>query len=113
LAKELDFLWEVSHNCPKYGAWHTLVQTLPLYEAARARGVEVTLDNDAHTDYGASLWEALPQWVYQRGKEQAITIISDVRNGQGRLGSLSNCVETATRWYKAQEHLSPINLYIP
>ena len=26
--------------------------------------------------------------------------------------SLSNCVETATRWYKAQEHLSPINLYI-
>ena len=27
-------------------------------------------------------------------------------------GSLSNCVETATRWHKAQEHFSPINLYI-
>ena len=27
-------------------------------------------------------------------------------------GSLSNCVETATRWYKPQEHFSPINLRV-
>jgi N-acyl-D-amino-acid deacylase len=71
---------QVSHNCPKYGGWGKLKQTLPLYEAARARGVEVTLDNDAHTDYSSSLWEALPQWVYQQGQEQALAIINSTRN---------------------------------
>lgn len=71
---------QVSHNCPKYGGWGKLKQTLPLYEAARARGVEVTLDNDAHTDYASSLWEALPQWVYQQGQEQALAILSDTKN---------------------------------
>jgi len=31
---------------------------------------------------------------------------------QSVFGSLSNCVETATRWHKSQEHLSPVNLHI-
>ena len=29
---------------------------------------------------------------------------------QAYLGSMSNCVEIATRWYKPQEHLSPVDL---
>jgi len=27
-------------------------------------------------------------------------------------GSLSNCVEIASRWYESQEHFSPIDLHI-
>jgi len=34
------------------------------------------------------------------------------KGGELNDGSLSNCVETATRWHKAQEHFSPINLHI-
>ncbi len=68
---------QVSHNCPKYGAWHRLDETIPLYEKARANGIEVTLDNDAHTDLEARLWHALPQWVYARGLKEAISIIKE------------------------------------
>jgi hypothetical protein len=28
------------------------------------------------------------------------------------LGSLSNCVETATGWYKPQEHFSPVDVHV-
>ncbi|MCD6472248.1 D-aminoacylase [Candidatus Aerophobetes bacterium] len=68
---------QVSHNCPKYGAWHRLNETLPLYDVARANGIEVTLDNDTHTDFGTYLWHALPQWAYEKGIKEAITIIKN------------------------------------
>jgi len=71
---------QVSHNCPKYGAWHRLNETLPLYEVARMNGVEVTLDNDVHTDFGTYLLKALPQWVYERGTKEAIAILKDPKN---------------------------------
>ncbi len=79
---------QVSHNCPRYGAWHRLNETLPLYDAARTKGIEVTLDNDAHTDVGTYLWKTLPQWVYEKEIEEVIAIIKDPENRERVKGEI-------------------------
>ncbi|MDH7477310.1 MAG: D-aminoacylase [Candidatus Bathyarchaeota archaeon] len=63
---------QVSHNCPKYGSHGKLTEMFEIYEEARARGVEVTLDNDTHTDFNANLSQVLPQWAQAGGKEKII-----------------------------------------
>jgi len=77
IGEEAGLPVEISHNCPKFGALHRLKETLPLYEEARLRGLEITTDNDAHTDFSAYLWEALPQWVYEEGKEKALSLLRE------------------------------------
>jgi len=39
-------------------------------------------------------------------------IAKDVSICQYHDGSMSNCVETSTGWYKPQEHLSPVDFGI-
>jgi N-acyl-D-amino-acid deacylase len=67
---------QVSHNCPKYGGHGKLREMFKIYEKARARGVEVTLDNDAHTDFNPSLTQALPQWAQAGGNEKTAKILA-------------------------------------
>ena len=54
---------EVSHNAPKFGGTHLLPDVMRLWQEARDRGLDVTVDNDVHTDFAPSLAEALPQWT--------------------------------------------------
>jgi len=68
---------QVSHNCPKYGGQGKLSEMFEIYEKARARGVEVTLDNDAHTDFNANLYQVLPQWAQVGGKEKIAERLKD------------------------------------
>lgn len=68
---------QISHNCPKYGGWGKLKETLPTIEAARARGLDVTIDNDVHTDLGPSLQHALPQWMEALGTEGIVEYLKD------------------------------------
>jgi N-acyl-D-amino-acid deacylase len=63
---------QVSHNCPKYGAHGKLKEMFEIYEKARARGIEVTTDNDTHTDFYAELSQTLPQWAQAEGKNKII-----------------------------------------
>ncbi|NIR86193.1 amidohydrolase family protein, partial [Candidatus Bathyarchaeota archaeon] len=63
---------QVSHNCPKWGGSEKLPEMFRLYEEARARGVDVTMDNDAHTDFNPELIHILPQWAQAGGIEQVI-----------------------------------------
>jgi N-acyl-D-amino-acid deacylase len=56
---------QISHNCPKVGAWGTADQTLGLVEEARRNGIDVTVDNDVHTDLAPSLSEDLPQYLHE------------------------------------------------
>jgi N-acyl-D-amino-acid deacylase len=63
---------QVSHNCPKYGAHGRFREQSEIYETARTRGVDVTFDNDAHTDFNPSLSLVLPQWA-QAGGNRKIT----------------------------------------
>ena len=52
---------EVSHNAPKWGAAADASANLALMQAARRDGIDVTTDNDVHTDLAPRLSRALPQ----------------------------------------------------
>lgn len=71
---------EISHNCPKYGAWGRTKETLGLVEAARRSGVEVTIDNDMHTDLSPSLSESLPQYLAEMTRPALLKHVSDPKN---------------------------------
>jgi N-acyl-D-amino-acid deacylase len=67
VAEAIQIGWEagvpvqISHNAPKYGAPCDATANLHLVDQARARGQDVTVDNDVHTDLGPALIDALPQ----------------------------------------------------
>jgi N-acyl-D-amino-acid deacylase len=68
---------QVSHNCPKYGAHGKFKEMANIYEEARAREVEVTLDNDAHTDFNPSLSQTLPPWAQVGGIKKIVERLTD------------------------------------
>jgi N-acyl-D-amino-acid deacylase len=72
---------QVSHNCPKWGGSEKLPEMFKLYEEARARGIDVTMDNDAHTDFNPELSSILPQWAQAGGVEK---IMERLKNPQIR-----------------------------
>jgi len=63
---------QVSHNCPKYGGHGKFDEMSKIYETARARGLEVTIDNDAHTDFGPKLSNVLPPWAQVGGNKKIL-----------------------------------------
>ena len=71
---------EISHNCPKYGASGRTKETLGLVEAARKRGLEVTIDNDIHTDLAPSLADSLPQYLAEMTKPDLLKHVSNRKN---------------------------------
>jgi len=73
---------QISHNCPKYGAWGRTKETLGLVEEARKRGLEVTIDNDMHTDLAPRLSGALPQYLHEMTKEDLLAHAADPKNRQ-------------------------------
>ncbi len=54
---------QISHNAPKFGAPCDARANLRLVDEARARGQDVTVDNDLHTDLGPALTGGLPQEI--------------------------------------------------
>ncbi len=70
-------LVQISHNAPKYGASVHAADVQVLWEEARARGVEVTADNDTHTDFGPSLSHGLPQWTQKLPTEELLALLRD------------------------------------
>ncbi len=68
---------QVSHNCPKYGGHGKFKEMSKLYQDARARGVDLTIDNDAHTDLGPQLSNILPQWAQVGGSKKIVERLKD------------------------------------
>jgi N-acyl-D-amino-acid deacylase len=68
---------QVSHNCPKYGAHGKFEEMSKLYNAARAKGIDLTIDNDAHTDFNPHLGQVLPQWAQAGGDQAAAERLRD------------------------------------
>jgi len=68
---------QISHNNPKYGGLGKSNEIQALWEAARARGVDVLADNDAHTDFGPPLSHALPQWTQKLPPEELLTLLAN------------------------------------
>lgn len=71
---------QISHNCPKIGAWGRTKETLGLVEKARKRGLDVTVDNDAHTDLAPALSGALPQYLAELKKKDMLEHIKSKSN---------------------------------
>jgi N-acyl-D-amino-acid deacylase len=95
---------QISHNAPKFGAPCDASANLRLVEEARARGQDVTVDNDLHTDLGPSLTGGLPQEIEDLpadeimgklknpGRRQAIrnVIVEDKKPAFGPVGLLKH-----------------------
>jgi N-acyl-D-amino-acid deacylase len=65
IGREAGLPVQISHNAPKYGAPCDATANLRLVEEARARGQDVTVDNDVHTDLGPPLTGGLPQHIQE------------------------------------------------
>ncbi len=63
IGREAGVPVQISHNAPKFGAPCDATANLRLVEEARARGQDVTVDNDVHTDLGPPLTSGLPQHI--------------------------------------------------
>ena len=70
---------EVSHNAPKWGAPEDAAANLALIEAARLEGLDVTTDNDVHTELAPRLSRALPQPLLDLDHETLMTLLADRR----------------------------------
>jgi len=68
---------QISHNAPKYGGWGKTKETLPLIEAARNRGIDVTVDNDTHTDFGPKMSAILPQRIREFSTDEIVERLKD------------------------------------
>ncbi|OGN97412.1 MAG: hypothetical protein A2Z71_10900 [Chloroflexi bacterium RBG_13_50_21] len=61
IGREAGVPVQISHNAPKFGAPCDAKANLSLVDEARARGQDVTVDNDVHTDLAPTLTGGLPQ----------------------------------------------------
>jgi N-acyl-D-aspartate/D-glutamate deacylase len=67
---------QISHNAPKYGGSHLLPDVMALWEDARDRGLDVAVDNDAHTDLAWDLRLGLPQWTHDLPPGELLAMLS-------------------------------------
>ncbi len=69
---------QISHNAPKYGAPCDATANLRLVDEARARGQDVTVDNDVHTDLAPALMEGLPQHMHRWPLTRVVASLQDL-----------------------------------
>jgi N-acyl-D-amino-acid deacylase len=77
IGREAEVAVQISHNAPKYGAPCDASANLRLVEEARARGQDVTVDNDVHTDLGPSLTGGLPQNIQDWPASKIAALLRD------------------------------------
>jgi N-acyl-D-amino-acid deacylase len=70
---------EVSHNAPKWGAPEDASANLALIEAARREGLDITTDNDVHTELAPRLSRALPQPLLDLDHGALMALLADPR----------------------------------
>ena len=68
---------QISHNAPKIGAPCDAHANLRLVEEARAQGLDVTVDNDVHTDLAPALFAALPQRLHHYAMPEIQEMLKD------------------------------------
>jgi N-acyl-D-amino-acid deacylase len=68
---------QISHNAPKLGAPCDASANLHLVEEARAKGQDVTVDNDVHTDLAPTLTGGLPQQLQDLPADEIAALLQD------------------------------------
>ena len=81
IGREAGVPVQISHNAPKFGAPCDASANLGLVDEARARGQDVTVDNDVHTDLGPALTAGLPQPLQDRPVAEIVALL---RNADAR-----------------------------
>ncbi|MDH4209663.1 MAG: amidohydrolase family protein, partial [Anaerolineae bacterium] len=77
IGRESGLPVQISHNAPKFGAPCDAIANLRLVEEARARGQDVTVDNDVHTDLGPPLTDALPQHIQEQPLAEIAALLQE------------------------------------
>ncbi len=77
IGREAGLPLQISHNAPKFGAPCDATANLKLVEEARARGQDVTVDNDLHTDLGPMLSAGLPQQINKLPEAEIAVLLRD------------------------------------
>jgi N-acyl-D-amino-acid deacylase len=77
IGREAGVPVQISHNAPKFGAPCDATANLQLVEEARARGQDVTVDNDVHTDLGPPLTGGLPQPIQDLPVAEIAALLRD------------------------------------
>ena len=77
IGREAGVPAHISHNAPKFGAPCDATANLRLVDEARARGQDVTVDNDVHTDLAPALTGALPQPIQDRDAAEIAALLQD------------------------------------
>ncbi len=77
IGREAGVPVQISHNAPKYGAPCDAAANLALVEEARRQGLDVTVDNDVHTDLGPALMDALPQSLLGREVADLVQLLKN------------------------------------
>lgn len=77
IGREAGLPVQISHNAPKFGAPHDAKANLRLVEEARARGQDVTVDNDVHTDLAPELIGGLPQQLQNLPEAEIASLLLD------------------------------------
>jgi N-acyl-D-amino-acid deacylase len=75
IGREAGLPVQISHNAPKFGAPCDASVTLRLVDEARAQGLDVTVDNDVHTDLGPALVDGLPQEIQSCSSAQIVALL--------------------------------------
>ncbi len=76
IGRECGVPVEVSHNAPKWGG-PPAAESLAVIEQARAHGLDVTLDNDTHTELAPRLSRALPQPLHSLSVDDLVAVLVD------------------------------------
>ncbi|MGQ9598566.1 MAG: N-acyl-D-amino-acid deacylase family protein [Anaerolineae bacterium] len=77
VGREAGLPVQISHNAPKIGAPCDASATLELVEKARTQGLDVTVDNDVHTDLAPALIDCLPQPVQEQSIAEIKALLAD------------------------------------
>ena len=67
---------QVSHNAPKWGG-PPAAENLAVIDRARAEGLDVTLDNDTHTELAPRLSRALPQPLHSLPVDELLAVLGE------------------------------------
>jgi N-acyl-D-aspartate/D-glutamate deacylase len=77
IGREAGVPVQISHNAPKFGAPFDASANLRLVDEARAQGLDVTVDNDVHTDLAPSLTGGLPQDIQVWPVDEIVAMLRD------------------------------------
>jgi N-acyl-D-amino-acid deacylase len=97
------------HKIASKSLWGKSVDTLQMFEEARERGIDVTLDQYPYIAGSTSLMAVLPPWVHDGGRDKALERLQDPEQ---RMKMRRDIQEGITGWENFAGDLGWNNVYV-